>query len=43
MSYRVAICDDSAADAEFVKSILTRWADQWEIEVLPEVFSSAGH
>ncbi len=41
MAYRVAICDDSAADAEFVKSILTRWADQRAIEVLSEVFSSA--
>ncbi len=41
MAYRVAICDDSREDAEFVKSILTRWADRREIEVRPEVFSSA--
>ncbi len=41
MAYRVAICDDSAVDAQFVKSILTRWADQREIEVRPEVFPSA--
>ncbi len=41
MAYRVAICDDSAKDAEFVKSILIRWAGQREVEVCPEVFSSA--
>ncbi len=41
MSYRVAICDDSTADAEFVKSILTRWADQRQLEAHPEVFPSA--
>ncbi len=41
MAYRVAICDDSAKDAEFVKSILTHWAQQRVIEVYPEVFSSA--
>ncbi len=41
MAYRVAICDDSLADAEFVKSILTRWADQRAIEVCSEVFPSA--
>lgn len=40
MAYRVAICDDSGQDAEFVKSMLIRWADQREIEACPEVFSS---
>ncbi len=41
MAYRVAICDDSSQDAEFVRSILLRWAQQRQIEVLPQVFSSA--
>ncbi len=41
MAYRAAICDDSAADAEFVRSILARWAQQREIEVCTEVFPSA--
>ncbi len=41
MACRVAICDDSVKDAEFVRSILTDWAGQREIEVLPEVFPSA--
>ncbi len=41
MAYRIAICDDSRADAEFVKTILTRWADRRETEVLTEVFPSA--
>lgn len=26
MAYRVAICDDSSKDAEFVQSILKDWA-----------------
>ncbi len=41
MNLKIAICDDSVADAEFVKSILTRWADQRQLEVHPEVFPSA--
>ncbi len=41
MSYRIAICDDSAKDAEFVKTILTSWANQRQINVRAEVFSSA--
>ncbi len=41
MTYRVAICDDSVKDAEYVKTILTCWASQRQLEVRPEVFSSA--
>ncbi len=41
MSYRVAICDDSTADAEFVKSTLTNWAIQQQVEVCPQIFPSA--
>ncbi len=41
MAYRVAICDDSAKDAEFVLSILNSWAKERQVEVCPEVFPSA--
>lgn len=40
MAYRVAICDDSAQDGEFVKALLTQWASQRQVQVHPEVFSS---
>lgn len=41
MAYRVAICDDSAVDAQFVQEVLTAWAEQRQIEVRCEVFTSA--
>ena len=41
MAYRVAICDDSAADAEFVRSILDSWAAARQLEVRTQLFSSA--
>ncbi len=41
MAYRIAICDDSAVDAEFVKSILNAWAAQRQMEVQVQLFSSA--
>ncbi len=40
MAYCVAICDDSGADAEYVKKILTSWADRRQIELRLELFSS---
>ena len=41
MSYRAAICDDSAADAEFVEQLLQEWAAQRTIEVQYSVFDTA--
>lgn len=41
MSYRVAICDDSSRDAEYVLSILNAWADINQISVKTEHFPSA--
>ena len=40
MAYRVAICDDSAADAEFVQGIVTDWAKSRNLQVHAECFSS---
>ena len=41
MAYRVAICDDSAADGEFVKKILDGWAHERQLAVRVRLFSSA--
>lgn len=41
MAYRAAICDDSIKDAEYVQSILNRWATSREFSVQSEVFPSA--
>ncbi|MGN0978016.1 MAG: response regulator, partial [Faecousia sp.] len=41
MVYRVAICDDSGADAEFVRTLLEQWANQRQIGIQAEVFPSA--
>ena len=41
MSYRVAICDDSEKDAGFVQQILNAWAEQRQISIQSERFSSA--
>ena len=41
MAYRVAICDDSAKDAEFVQHILNTWAADRQVSIQPEIFSSA--
>ena len=41
MAYRVAICDDSGEDAEFVRELLEQWAQQRQIEIQVEVFPSA--
>ena len=41
MSYRAAICDDSAADAAFVEQLLREWAAQRAIEVQASVFDTA--
>lgn len=41
MAYRVAICDDSAPDAEFVQNILNSWAGLRGIDIQSEIFSSA--
>ncbi|MBQ7919021.1 MAG: response regulator transcription factor [Lachnospiraceae bacterium] len=41
MAYRVAICDDSTPDAEFVQSILKDWALERNVVIQTEVFPSA--
>ncbi len=41
MAYRVAICDDSAVDAEFVRGILLGWAETRGVEVFAKVFASS--
>lgn len=41
MAYRAAICDDSIKDAEYVQSILNRWAASRKFSVQAEVFPSA--
>lgn len=41
MAYRVAICDDSGADAAFVRELLEQWAQQRQIDIQAEVFPSA--
>jgi len=41
MVYRVAIVDDSTADAEFVQGILNDWADQRQADIRSELFPSA--
>lgn len=41
MAYRVAICDDSVKDAEFVQCILNDWASDRNIAIWAEIFPSA--
>ena len=41
MAYRVAIVDDRASDAQFVREILTDWASDRQVGVRSQVFSSA--
>lgn len=41
MVYRIAICDDSAADAAFVADLLANWARQRNAAIHTELFSSA--
>lgn len=41
MAYRIAICDDSAADAAFVQQILNNWARERNIMIQSEIFPSA--
>lgn len=41
MAYRAAICDDSAADAQYVKTLLEGWAGERELPLHTEVFPSA--
>ncbi len=40
MSYRIAICDDSVTDAGYVQELLTVWAENRQVEIQTEVFSS---
>lgn len=41
MAYRVAVCDDSGTDAEYVQEILRGWAGQRQIHIQAEHFPSA--
>ncbi len=38
---KIAICDDSTKDAEFVEGIVSRWADSRGLQLQTEIFSSA--
>ncbi len=41
MSYHIAICDDSAADAEYILTLFTQWADEQGLAFRAETFPSA--
>ena len=42
MSYRIAICDDCAADGELIVSIVKEWAQENRLEEpQTELFSSS--
>lgn len=41
MAYRVAICDDSAEDAAFVRKILDIWAADRQVSIRAEMYASA--
>lgn len=41
MAYRAAVCDDSAADADYVRGIVAHWAEQRGIALECRAFSSA--
>ena len=41
MAYRAAVCDDSAADADYVRSIVAHWAEQRGVALECRAFSSA--
>lgn len=41
MACHIAICDDSPTDASYIQTLLTEWAGQRQIEILPEIFHSA--
>lgn len=38
---RIAICDDSTQDAEFVEEIVNSWAESRQLEVQTQIFDSA--
>lgn len=41
MGYRMAVCDDCAADGAYIQSIVRDWAEQNQVEVQLEQFPSA--
>lgn len=41
MAYRVAICDDSPVDSDYIQDLLTAWAGARDVSVQAERFSSA--
>ena len=41
MAYRAAVCDDSAADADYVRGIVAHWAEQRGVALECLAFSSA--
>lgn len=41
MAYRAAICDDSAADCEYIRKLISEWAQERNITVNAEEFPSA--
>ena len=41
MTYKIAICDDSQADRDYVASLVRRWASEGDRSAHIEAFSSA--
>lgn len=41
MNLKIALCDDSAADAAFVENELQEWAADRQVDVITQVFASA--
>ena len=40
MKYRIAICDDSRTDTDYLASLVRGWADEYEVEITIETFPS---
>lgn len=41
MNYKIAICDDSAADSEYIKKSVSSWAEERKITPIVDAFPSA--
>ncbi len=41
MEYRIAVCDDDAAQSDYIKNLVTTWATQADVQAGVSVFHSA--
>ena len=41
MKYKIAVCDDNAADRNYILDMINRWAKVSEREIVPDTFPSA--